>query len=42
MKAANTQTHIIRRSLKAVNNPPQIYFALRCRDEWIPTYRLVP
>ena len=41
MKAANTQIHIIQRSLKAVNNLPQIYFALKCRDEQIPSCRLV-
>lgn len=41
MRAANTQTHIIQRSLKAVNNLPQIYFALKCRDEQIPACKLV-
>lgn len=35
MNAANTQTHIIQRSLNVVNNFPQIYFAIKCR--WTDT-----
>lgn len=32
MKAATIQTYMIQRNLKVVDNLPQIYFALRCRE----------